>query len=412
MTDNKGGNRSQVLMLYAATLIGVVLGFAASVINTRFLPKEDYGDVRYVQNLIQLVSWVLLFGYFFSGSRLLAVTDDNYIRRKIRGTLVIILIACILTLAAATAVFGLAQFRNSVVSRLFFLSVPVSMYPLLINYINTTAQGDNHIVRLSLAKVLPPLLYIAIAWYAYDSTGATSSKMILLQWGLYSFVLTLIVISTCPAFSGLKSVFKELNRENREYGIHLYLGSLAMVATAYVGGWTIGLFGEDNVNVGFYTLALTLTTPLSYLPGIIGTAYFRAFASQNHIPRKVMVSTIVITAASCAMFVIIVGPLVKFFYPVEYAPVSKYASLLSIGFCIHGVGDMLNRYLGSHGKGIGIRNSSIACGLFKIIGFFLLVWLWDISGAIITNLLGSCIYTTSLWIYYRKTISEYSGQAS
>lgn len=40
----------QVVILYASTLSGVLLGVVASIINTRFLSPADYGDVRYVQN--------------------------------------------------------------------------------------------------------------------------------------------------------------------------------------------------------------------------------------------------------------------------------------------------------------------------------------------------------------------------
>ena len=58
----------QVVILYASTLSGVLLGVVASIINTRFLSPADYGDVRYVQNIINFIASLLLFGYFLSGS--------------------------------------------------------------------------------------------------------------------------------------------------------------------------------------------------------------------------------------------------------------------------------------------------------------------------------------------------------
>lgn len=47
---------------------------------------------------------------------------------------------------------------------------------------------------------------------------------------------------------------------------------------------------------------------------------------------------------------------------------------LSVGFSIHGFGDMINRYLGSHGQGVSIRNSSISNGVFKLFGYTVLVY--------------------------------------
>ena len=59
---------------------------------------------------------------------------------------------------------------------------------------------------------------------------------------------------------------------------------------------------------------------------------------------------------------------------------------------------MINRYLGSHGQGIAIKNSSFACGLLKVGGYIGLVYLWNIEGALITNILSSLIYSGILFL--------------
>ena len=88
--------KNQVALLYFSTLVGVLLGIISSIINTRFLDPSVYGDVRYVQNIINLVASLLLFGYFLSGSRLLALSKDEQYSSRVRGAMVIILlIACV-----------------------------------------------------------------------------------------------------------------------------------------------------------------------------------------------------------------------------------------------------------------------------------------------------------------------------
>ena len=395
----------QVIYLYASTLLGSLLGFATSIVNTHFLSESAYGDVRYVQNLIMLVASLLLFGYFLSGSRVLALSKDEQRSRMIRGAMVLILFLCILLLVLGVLAMGLLH-HNVMLRNLFLASLPVCFYPLLTNYINTTAQGDNHIGRLALSRVLPALLYIPIAYIVYSHFGATSSLMTLLQWGIYCAVLVVVVISTRPAFSGVKMVMEDLKSENRSYGIHLYYGSLVMVATNYLAGVTLGIFNDNNVNVGFYTLALTLTTPLSYLPGIIGTAYFKRFSEEPCIPAKVFRMSLFVTVTSCLCFILFIRFFVQWFYSDSYTVVGQYASWMAMGFSVHGLGDMINRFLGSHGEGHVIRNSSYACGGFKICGFIVLVWLWNIEGALLTNVISSCIYTCVLWNYYRKYISH------
>lgn len=397
-------NRKQVIYLYIATFIGTILGVLASIVNTRSLSPEYYGDVRYVQNIINFMASLLLFGYFLSGSRLLALSTDEQKSRSIRGVMIVILLVSVVILMLGVLANAFFHIGSHALFTLFLISLPVCSFPLLNNYVNTTAQGDNHIGRLAVARLVPTALYIPIAYYVYSTYGATSNNMMLLQWGIYTVVLFLVVWSTRPSFSDMKSVFHELNEENKRYGIQLYYGSLAMLATNYIGGVTLGAFNSDNVNVGFYTLALTVTSPLAMLPGIVGTTYFKKFATLDRIPPKVMKVTVLITFASCICFVLLIKPLVEILYSESYRMVGVYAAWMAAGFCIHGIGDMLNRYLGSHGKGNPIRNSSFICGFIRVAGFTLFVYLWDINGAILTTILSSMIYTVVLVYYYVKEV--------
>ena len=77
---------------------------------------------------------------------------------------------------------------------------------------------------------------------------------------------------------------------------------------------------------------------------------------------------------------------------------------MALGFSIHGIGDMINRYLGSHGQGKSIRNSSVINGLFKVFGFTVLVYLLNTKGAIITNIVCSILYCGILLMYYVKFV--------
>ncbi len=396
--------RNKAVRLYAATLCGVLLGFGASVVNTNALDEASYGDVRYVQNIIQMLGVVLLFGYFQSGSRLLALSDSPKRSANIRGTLVLILSGCCMLTVLCVVLTALFHTDKPVVSHLFLVSLPVCLYPLLMNYVNTTAQGDGHVNLIAYARLLPALIYIPVAWFVYDRFGATPSLMILLQLGLSTLILLGVIALGRPAFKDIRNIFAELNAENRAYGLNLYWGSLAMVATTYLAGITLGVFNSDNTNVGFYTLALTLTTPLSYLPAIVGTAYFKEFAKQDRIPARVMRNTLLLTASTCLLFVLLVHPLVDFLYPDAYAPVATYAAWMAFGFSFHGIGDMLNRYLGSHGVGKPILYSSVACGVVKLVGFILLVKLWNVDGALLTTILSSAVYFAVLWVYYRKFV--------
>lgn len=390
----------QVIVLYASTLMGVILGVLSSIVNTRFLDPVDYGDVRYVQNIINFVTTFLLFGYFLSGARLMALANDRGFVGRVKGMMIIILAGACILLGIAMPICSLLHADQPQVAWLLLLSIPVCFSPLFHNYIDQTAQGDNQIGLLSLARLLPYLVYVPIGYLVYSTYGATSGKMVLLQWGIYSAVYLIIIIATKPLFHHLRPIWKCLNEENRRYGIQLYIGSLVMVSTNYLAGISLGYFNEDNSEVGFYTLALTVTTPLAALPAIVGTTYFKKFATKPAIPQKVIVATVGLTITTCFIFILLIHPVVEFLYTDRYAIVGTYSSILSVGFCIHGLGDMFNRYLCSHGQGVSVRNASIANGLFKLLGYTILVWLFNTNGAIATTILCDVVYFSCLIYYY------------
>lgn len=406
MLVNLSKRKFQVLLLYSTTLVGVLMGVLSSIVNTHFIDPETYGNVRYIQNILNFTSSLLLLGFFQSGSRLLAVSNTITESRRIKGCMVLLLGITILIQIACCIFLGFINLEKVDIAHLFWISIPVCASPILVNYVNMTAQGDNHIVRLSFARLLPSLLYVPIAYFIYRYFGANATKMILLQWGFSTLILIIIVATTRPVFTDLKDSWILLKKENHQYGFQLYIGSIVMVATNYIAGISLGLFNDNNIEVGFYTLALTVTSPLATLPAIIGTTYFKEFATQSKIPDKVMKMTILVTTVTCICFIICIKPLVDFLYSERYASVGQYAIILSIGFCLHGFGDMINRYLGSQGQGKSIRNASIANGIFKIVGFTVLVYFFDIFGALITVILCDVIYLMVLLYYYFKFVKS------
>ena len=319
--------------------------------------------------------------------------------------LAITVLVVMLTMACMYFI-SLAQGKDNM-AILYLIAIPCCGNVLMLNYINTTSQGDNHIGRISVARLLPSAIYFCIAYFVYKYFGATPCRMLAFFNGTAVIVLFLVIASTKPSFKDLKESFKLLREENKTYGFNVYVGSLVAVSTGYLSGITLGQFCEDNTNVGFYTLAMTLATPLSMLPSIIGKTFFKQFASQFKMSRKVLLSSLGLTGLSCLLFVIFIKYVVSLLYNDSYSSVSVYASWLAIGYSLHGLGDMFNRFLGSHGLGKELRNGAIASGLIKIAGSFLLVYFFKIEGAVVTMNLSSVAYLFMMVLYYNKFVKSH-----
>ena len=406
MTISK--SKKQVVVLYISTLLGVVIGMLVSILNTRNLAPSEYGDVRYVNNIIQMLSGIFLFGYFVTGSRLLAIAKSEEEAAQIRGGLVTILGITVALMMVCMVACGLIH--HYVLHRdyawLFYTVIPVCGSVLLLNYMNTSAQGDNSIYSIAAARLLPSALYLGIAYWVYYQFGASSWLMLILQNGIALIVLSFIIWHNKPSFKNLKQTFKALRQENKSYGLQVYYGSLANVSVQYIAGITLGIFALDNTNVGFYSLALTVTGPLAMLPSIIGTTYFKRFAHENCISRKILLSTFSLSLISLIGFVVLIFPVVDFLYDERYSKVALYACLLAIGFTFHGLGDVFNRFLGAHGQGKPLRNGAFIAGTIALIGYTIGVCYYGIWGAIITRISSSLVYFFSMAIFYHTFVKR------
>ena len=395
-------------MLYGATFGGMLLGLLNSVINTRALPPELYGDFRYVTNLVQFVSSLLIFGYFTSGSRLLAISSTDADRRRIRGILCVIMVMTMLILSAVMLVmhFCARGDAGSHLPVLYMIAALLGGNVIMLNYINNVAQGDNQIGRISVARLIPSALYCVVAFIVFKKFGATPELMLTLNFGIPFVVLAAVVISTRPSFSNMRGSFHTLNEENRKYGFNVYLGSLANVSTAYIAGITLGQFCPDNSNVGFYALAVTISMPLTMLPSIIGTTFFKRFAHEDRMDPKVMKWSFLLTAATCVAYILVIRFVVDLLYDESYAVVATIAAWLSVGMSLHGLGDLFNRFLGAHGRGKELRNGAFLCGAVILVGSLVLVYFWHIKGAVITKIAGDMVYFATMYFYYRKFVTS------
>lgn len=398
-------SKKQIVYLYCSTIGGILMGVLVSVLNTHSLEPAAYGDVRYINNIIGFFSGIFLFGYFVSGSRLLALAETKEEASQIKGALICILGITILLMMIVMTIGGIIHhyYLHKTYYELFYFVLPVCGSTLLLNYINTSSQGDNSISTIAIARILPQLIYLMIAFFIYKYYGATSIRMLLLQNGITAIILIILIFNNSPKFSLLKETFQKLNTENKKYGFQVYLGSLANVSVQNIAGVSLGILGTDNTDVGFYTLALTVTSPLMMLPNVIGTTYFKQFAHQISIPHKVLLGTYLMSAITLIGFIILIYPAVNLLYSNSYANVSFYASMMAIGFTLHGLGDVYNRFLGAHGLGSYLRNAAIISGGIALIGYTLGVYYGGITAAIITRIVSSSFYFFILLIYYNKT---------
>ncbi len=397
----------QIAGLYGALLFGIILSFLTSILNTRSLGPAEYGDYKFINNIFFFASTISTLGLFTTGSQIIAGLRAHDRRNEdIMGA--IFVAAGLISGVFVLLCMGFASVQPMVFTRdlrsLIMLFSPLVIVAILQPCLEGIYQGANQIHELSMFRLIPPGLFLGSLWVYSKFQPLHLEVTLSLQLGAGVLATLFFVQRLHPKFKGVFIQLRKLWRYNREYGWHVYIGILSNVATAYLATFVISYF-VDNTNVGFFSLALTITMPLTQISSVVGTTYFKDFAHSPTLPQSVTRATIVMAAVILLAFIALIRPIVLIFYTGEFAFVATLAMIISVGATAHGLGDYYNRFLGAHGRGKDLRNGAMMVGIVNIVGYLGLVPFLGAIGAAITRLLAGLTYCGMMAFYYRRSLT-------
>nr|WP_298998239.1 oligosaccharide flippase family protein [uncultured Allomuricauda sp.] len=397
----------KVLVMYGSSAVTILLGFLISIFNSRILGPEKFGDFKFIETVARLISSIVSVGLFISLTRLVALTDNKEKIKKYLGLFTSIFIMVSIIGIILFVIFSYVEplfFQHSLGStmrRYFFIIMAIVGNLALLEIL----KGMHKIYILALISVLPYLFYLILGNFFDEFLTLDLEFVLFLYYGLLLIVEIIIIIWLKPNFKFGKSILQELRKENKSNGRPIYYGSLAGVATTHIAGMSISYF-LDNKLVGFYMLALTICSPLLVVPSVLGTTFFKEFVNMKFIPKKVFLFTLAFTGIALLIFYSLIDYVIALFYTQSFMPVAEIAKFLIIGFIFHGFGDLINRFLGAKGKGKLLRNAAFLVGIVNIVGYTVLIKLFDVNGAIITKILASCLYLSVMLFYYNNFIKK------
>ena len=397
----------QVLSLYTSMTLSLFIGIGVSVINTRILGAQSYGDFKFILNFYSFIFSFLTFGFFFSGGRLIAQKENDLIKHKLMSNLLII--TGYISVLFCCIVFALSYVQESVYSNELGFLIRIFL-PLLFvlpfqNSIENILQGDNRIYTLSIFRLGPKALYLLLAVSLNLLIPLNLSHALLLNFGTLALFILFIILRIKPALKPDKEILSIIRSENKSYGFHVYVGAITGVASSYLAGLSLGYF-VDNISVGYFALAITATKPLTMIPNAIGTTFFKEFSKLDYIPKKIFFSTGILSITVLIVFLASINKIVNFLYPAEFQMVIPLSYVTSIGAIFHGSGDLINRFLAAHGKGKELRNSNFQIGIVNVLGYVFLIYFFGVYGAASTKLIAGITYFVIMLYYYSGFVGK------
>jgi O-antigen/teichoic acid export membrane protein len=403
---------NQVVSLLAVNVFIIPLSFVSNIIITRFLGPVAFGDFKFILYVFSFCLVLFNFGFFQAGNRALVLNSDPEKIREYYGSMLVILFGMFLMIAIVVLTYAMVDknINEKGLRTMLIWIVPFSWIFILVSYFEVLFQADNRINLLAQSRLYPKILFfitILILYVFFTKYQGNRLKIIWIFFILTQIIGFLYIIYKInPSFKNLRARIMEIWFYNKTYGFNVYFGALFNTGSSALTGLLISYFGINNSGVGFYSLALTITEPLGFIPNVIATTHYKEFSTRTSISKRLILITVSVTATALILCWILVGPFVKYFYGPEFQSVILLTFIVSFGVIMNGFADFFNRFLGSHGQGTALRNSAIIVGIFVMIFNLTLIPLFGETGAAYTLIGSALIYILAMLWFYRKLVSR------
>ncbi len=398
----------QVIGLFSVNIIGIPVGIITSIVITNYLGAKLYGDYKFIHSIFTFAIIIFTFGFFQAGNRALVLNTDKQKAKEYYGAELVILLGIFLVMSAFLVPYALLDknLQEKQLSNFLLFVIPFGWVFLLTRYFETLFQADNRIKSLAQIRLYPKIGFLVTAAFIYFIFSNTQINKLVVIWTFYlttqAFVYWYILFKVRVSFKKIKLRLQELWFYNRSYGFNVYLGSLFALGFAALSEILIGYYGIDNSGVGFYTLALTFTMPLSFIPNTIATTHYKDFSVAKKIPMRLLLLTTGLSLIALVGLWLLIGPFVRFFYGADFESVIGLSFIVSIGATAHGFADFFNRFLGAHGEGKALRNSAFLVGCTIMLFNLLLIPKYGETGAAYAKLISGMVYLGIIFWYYKK----------
>jgi O-antigen/teichoic acid export membrane protein len=400
----------RTLSLYGAQILNLLLGWGIAKFNVTYLSVPEFGQFNFFITTINSIYIFFTFGVFESSSRLIALTETEAEYRKLlAASLSLSFISYFLfTVVIFLSRNILDKIFSIQISNLIKVFFPLAGVYLFYDLWQRNLRGAEKIYQLSWLVTSPRLIYII----------CLAVLVLLHHFNLYTTLLTsllsiLIIVlyfffSNKPDFNGLFISLRKIGNEIRTFGIHMYWVEIINVLLYQVDKLLIAFF-LDVEQLSYYSLAFTITLPLSLFSASLSTSLYRKFSKIDKIEKKVLYLNLFWIIFSVLVFIILRKWIVLKLFSEKYQESLQVFVILVIAFGLGGIGKVFTYYLTAQGAGRIIRNISVIDLTMYLILSLILIHFYGIVGVAVSRLFMFLLDLGLLLFYYHKIIHRKSA---
>ena len=221
----------------------------------------------------------------------------------------------------------------------------------------------------------------------------------------------IIAVVSRPIFRGWRENVGRILLETKQYGLHVYSGTIVDNLTFAADKLLITYF-LGAVAVGLYSVAQTLTMPISLMSRSLATSVFKDFTMYERIPMKLSIVNFLWLVGAGAAIVFLSEFLIVRVFSGKYVRAMEVVPYLTVSAVFTGLNQLYHSFLMAHRQGQYVRNMSIASSSVNVIGNVILIYKFGVIGAAVSAILTYVVnYVMNLYYYQRTVHSLMAAQA-
>jgi O-antigen/teichoic acid export membrane protein len=179
----------------------------------------------------------------------------------------------------------------------------------------------------------------------------------------------------------------------------MYWAELIHILLYHIDKLCIGFF-LDAEQLAYYSLAFTITLPLSLFSTSLSTSLYKSFSQTDKIDKRIILINLSWVVLSLILLLLL-GPLIVIrLFSEDYQASVPLLLPLALAFGISAQSKTFTFFLMAQGEGKIIRNISIILLLVNLILNAVIIPTWGIMGAAVVRLITFLIDYFLVMIYY------------
>ncbi|MBC8267083.1 MAG: oligosaccharide flippase family protein [Flavobacteriales bacterium] len=395
---------SNTAILFASQILVLIIGLGIKTIQVRVLSPKEYGLLALFGTITSVI--VLFFHYasFSSLKVLLANNEDTKKEKEFFGVGIIIAVILGILFSATlfVASFFVDDFLQVEIGNLLMLLAPFCFILPFQFFISEITIGASKLKSLAVFHLFSRILFIVSLFALFRGDLLNVPLIIILNLLSWLVATAAVLLGLKPSFKNIKENLQMVKEKNKSFGLSYYYGAIVNQSTYKLDELFITYF-VNITQLGFYTLASIICSPMTFLSRAFVNSIFKKLALKDRIPIRVFVYN-TLWLGFCVLFLYLCSDfIVTTLFGKEYMQVSVYILPLSIAFLFQGMYAPFS-FLTVKSKGKELRNVAYAEAIVNVFGNIILVPTIGVLGAIFASILARFTHFMGLLYYYLKMI--------